>query len=83
MEEYQRIRAALAGHSEQVFDLLVARLALLGSKVEWSLDDNLEATEELVRLAETIGLPPAGDQNPEAVEFYRAAAAHVGLDLRD
>ena len=59
MEEHRRIRAALVGHSDQVFDFVdfvANRLAFLGSKVEWSMKDNLSTTEGLVRLAETIGL---------------------------
>lgn len=39
------------------------------------MDEVLDATDELVRLAEKIGLPPAGDQDSSALEFYRAAAA--------
>ncbi len=46
MEEYRRIRAALVGHSDQVFDLLAKQLAYLGSKEEWSVDDNLYTTRE-------------------------------------
>ncbi len=81
MDEYRRIREALVGNSDQVFDLLAARLAYLGSKVEWSMDDNLDTTEALARLAESVGLPPAGDQDASALEFYRAAAAALGLGL--
>lgn len=79
MEEYRRIRAALAGHQDVVFDLLASQLAYLGSKVEWSMDDNLDTTENLVRLAEKIGLYPAGDQDASSVEFYRAASVYAGL----
>ncbi len=78
MEEYRRIRAALAGHQDVVFDLLATLLAYLGSKAEWSVDDNLDTTEKLVRLAEEIGLHPAGDQDASAVEFYRAASEYLG-----
>lgn len=79
MEEYRRIRAALVGHSDQVFDVLARQLAYLGSKAEWSVDDNLDTTENLVRLAEEIGLHPAGDQDASAVEFYRAASDYLGM----
>lgn len=78
MEEYRRIRAALVGRSDLVFELLASQLAYLGSKAEWSIDDNLDTTEKLVRIAEEIGLHPAGDQDTAAVEFYRAAAAYMG-----
>ena len=79
MEEYRRIRAALVDHSDQVFDVLARQLAYLGSKAEWSVDDNLDTTENLVRLAEEIGLHPAGDQDASAVEFYRAASDYLGM----
>jgi len=45
IEEYRKIRAALGGHSDRVFDLLASQLAYLGSKAEWSIDDNLDTTE--------------------------------------
>lgn len=77
MEEYRRIRAALAGHPDLVFDLLAGQLAYLGSKAEWSMDDNLDTTEKLACLAEQIGLHPAGDQDASALEFYRAASVYV------
>jgi hypothetical protein len=80
MEEYRRIRAALVGHSDEVFDLLAMQLAYLGSKEEWSVDDNLDTTEKLVRLAEEIGLHPAGDQDASALEFYRAASDRLGME---
>jgi hypothetical protein len=83
VEEYQRIRAALASHSDQVFDLVATQLAYLGSKPEWSVDDNLDITEQVVRLAEAIRLPGAGDQSASALEFYRAAAAHLGFDVEE
>jgi len=81
VEEYRRIRAALVAHPNEVFDLLASQLAYLGSKIEWSMDDNLETTEKLVRLAEQIGLHPAGDQDAPAVSFYRAASVHLGLGV--
>ena len=81
MEEYRRIRAALVGHADEVFELLARQLAYLGSKEEWSVDDNLDTTEKLVRLAEEIGLHPAGDQDAAAVEFYRAASVYQGLGM--
>lgn len=56
-------------------------MAYLGSKLEWSVEDNLDITEQVVHVAETIGLPGAGDQSATALEFYRAAAAHLGFDV--
>lgn len=83
MNEFEAIRATLATHSEQVLDLLAAQLAYLGSRLEWSADDNFDITEDIARLAERIGLPGAGDQTASALRFYRAAAAHLGFDLDD
>ncbi len=80
MEEYQRIRAALVEHSDLIVDLIAVQLAQFGSKAEWPMDEVLDATDELVRLAQRIGLPPAGDQDASALAFYRAASAHLGLD---
>ena len=80
MEEYQRIREALAEHADLVFDLIAGQLATFGSKTEWSMDEVLDATDELVRLAERIGLPPAGDQDAAALAFYRAASGYLGSD---
>ena len=45
MEEYLRIRAALAEHSDVVFDLIAVHLARFGAKAEWSMDEVLDATE--------------------------------------
>lgn len=73
----------MASHSDQVFDLVATQLAYLGSKQEWSVDDNLDITEQIVRVAETIGLPGAGDQSASALEFYRAAAVRVGFDVEE
>ena len=83
MNEYQAIRSALIAHSDWVLDLLVTQLAYLGSRPEWSADDNFDITEDIARLAERIGLPGAGDQTAPALTFYRAAATHLGIDLED
>ncbi len=80
MDEYRRIREALAEHADLVFDLIAGQLATFGSKGEWSMDEVLDATDELVRLAERTGLPPAGDQDAAALAFYQAASGHLGLD---
>lgn len=42
------------------------------------MDDRLDTTEELVRLAEQIGLLPVGNQDPSAVECYRTASVILG-----
>lgn len=80
MEEYLRVRAALAEHSDVVFELVAGQLAGFGSKREWSMDEVLNATDGLVRLAERIGLPPAGDQDAAALAFYGAASEYLGFD---
>ena len=82
MEEYRRIHEALVEHSDLVFDLIAVQLTQFGSKVEWPMDEVLDATDELVRLAERIGLPPAGDQDASALAFYQAASAYAGLDVK-
>ena len=79
MEEYLRIREALGAHSDVVFDLIAGQLAKFGSKPEWSMDEVLDATEELVRLAERTGLPPAGDQDAGALAFYGAVSEYLGF----
>ncbi len=80
MDEYRRIREALVEHADVVFDLVAGQLAKFGSKAEWSMDEVLDATEELVRLAARTGLPSAGDQDAAALEFYQAAYGHVAFD---
>ena len=77
VEEYRRIRQALVEHADVVFDLIAGQLATFGSKGEWSMDEVLDATDELVRLAERVGLPPAGDQDASALAFYRAASGYA------
>ena len=80
MEEYLRVLAALAEHSGVVFDLIAGQLARFGSKAEWPMDKVLDATDELVRLAERVGLPPAGDQDTAALAFYGAASEYLGFE---
>lgn len=80
MEEYLRIRKALVEHSDLVLDRVAVQLAQFGSKADWSMDEVLDATDELVRLAERIGLPPAADQDAAALAFYRAASGYLGSD---
>lgn len=77
MDEYQMIRSALHAHADQALATVAMLLAHLGSKAEWTLDDSLDATEDLVRIAEQIGLPSAGDQTPEGLTFYSSAAAYL------
>ena len=80
MDEYRRIREALVEHADVVLDLIASQLAKFGSKAEWSMDEVLDATDELVQLAERTGLPPAGDQDAAALAFYRAASGYLGSD---
>lgn len=75
------IRAGLTAHSDALVDALAAALAYLGSKPEWSTDDNFETTEWVASLAARCGLPSAGDQTPAALAFYRAAAREAGYDV--
>jgi hypothetical protein len=81
MDEYLKIQTALATHSDQVVGLVASLLAHLGSKPEWSIDDNLDVADDVARLASRVGLPRAGDQTENGLSFYRAAATHLGFEL--
>ena len=80
MSNYQKIREALSAHAPQILDYVASNIAYLGAKMEWSMEDNFETTEGLVRLASQVGLPGAGSQTVEALAFYREAAVELGFD---
>ncbi|NUS02019.1 MAG: hypothetical protein HOV97_05580 [Nonomuraea sp.] len=75
---YDRIVKALTENADDVIEFVAERLAVLGSKSEWSMDDNFTTTEGLAGLARGAGLPAAGDQDDEGLAFYEAAAEHLG-----
>lgn len=75
-EEMQQIETALRENIEKVVAGLAQHIAHLGARLEWSMDDNFGTTEWVAGLAERCGLPPAGDQDDEALEFYTAAQGY-------
>ena len=83
MSEFDQIRAALESHADLVITRVALTLADLGSKREWSLEDNFGTAEEIVGIATEVGLPSAGDQTEEALAFYRAAAKELGFDVEE
>lgn len=68
-----RIVEAINDHPFKVAHTLAALLIHLGSKEEWSNDDNWYTTETIAGLAQRIGLPRASDQGEDALRFYREA----------
>ena len=68
------------GESSGATSYHLRQLARFGSKAEWPMDKVLDATDELVRLAERVGLPPAGDQDTAALAFYGAASEYLGFE---
>lgn len=66
----RRAKEALVAHSDEVFETVLDLMAHLGARVEWSMEDNFSTTEEIARLATRIGLPSAGDQSQEDLEFW-------------
>lgn len=82
--QYETIVNTLRENPEPLIQFAATELANLGSRPEWSLDDNFSVSEGLVRLASTTyGLPSAGDQSDIELAFYRAAAESIGLDVPD
>lgn len=72
--------AALTAEPERLIEWAADALILLGAKSEWSMEDNFGTTETLARLASAYGLPPAGDQDDEALRFYGEAAQALGYE---
>lgn len=73
--EMNRIRQALRDNAEHVIRHVAEQIAHLGARPEWSMDDNFACTEGMAGLAGEVGLPSAGDQTDEALEFYAAATS--------
>lgn len=70
---YTQIVDAINEHPFKVAYTLAALIINLGSKAEWSMEDNYYTTEAIAQLAVRIGLPRAHDQTAVALEFYREA----------
>lgn len=77
------IAQALRAHSDEVFGFVASYLAMLGSKTEWSMDDNFDTTEGLVELGQRCGLPSGGDQSDDALLFYGTAAGSIDGETFD
>lgn len=74
------VRDRLAAESEQVIDTVASLMLALGAKTEWSMDDNFQTTEAIAALADTVGLPSAGDQSEDDLKFWGTIALHQGYD---
>ena len=77
------VKEVLREHMEDVLSEVAQTLVALGSKTEWSMEDNFLTTEGIARLADTVGLPKAGDQDAEALGFWRTIADQLGFDYDD
>lgn len=79
MSNLDIIKAALRANIDNVIDHLADDIAILGSKEEWSLEDNFCTTEGIAGMAGAYGLPSANSQPADALKFYRAAALELGF----
>lgn len=73
-----RVKAALVEHADAVLDHVADSMILLGSQLEWSMEDNFNVTEGIAGLATDVGLPCVGDQDEEALNFWSVLAADRG-----
>lgn len=76
----ETVRHALAAHAGELAAFLAPLVVNLGAREEWSLDDNFAVSEGLADLVGTLGLPPVGGNDPDALAFYRAAADAAGIE---
>lgn len=79
----EQIRAALRENVDALIDQIAGDIAHLGSKPEWSMDDNFNVTEGIVGFASNIGLPSAGNQSLDDLIFYMAATRENGEHVDD
>lgn len=61
---------AMRPHADAVLGTVAMLLANLGSKSEWSMDDNFYTTESIAELADVIGLPSVGNQKRDDLIFW-------------
>ena len=85
---HQQIIDALTADPSRLIKWAATEMVTLGSKSEWSMEDNFACTEGLAGLSVPYGLPTSGNQDDEALEFYGRAAHHIGFpsdweDMRD
>lgn len=74
------VREVLRDHIEDLVSEVALDLVALGSKAEWSMEDNFATTEGIARLADVVGLPSAGDQSDSDLAFWREIADAIGFD---
>lgn len=77
-DNYEAVLGALRADSERVLEWAAEMICYLGSKDEWSMDDNFACTESLAALTGPTDLPDAYNQDAEALVFYGLAAQHLG-----
>lgn len=75
----EHVENALRNASEHVISTVASLIVHLGSKIEWSMEDNFTTTETIAALAKEVGLPDAGDQDAEELEFWRKEARKRGI----
>lgn len=78
---YEHIVDTLRADPEPLILWAAENIAYLGSKAEWSMDDNFCTTEGLAALPEKYGLLAAHDQDVTELTFYGLAAKHLGYDV--
>lgn len=67
----EAVLKVLEEHSGKVLGLVATLMANLGSKQEWSMEDNFYTTESIAELADRVGLPSAGNQSDEDIAFWQ------------
>jgi hypothetical protein len=82
-ENYEAVLTTLRDNAEDVLRHVAHGIIYLGSKVEWSMDDNFATTEGIAGLSDRFGIPAAHDQNDSELNFYRSAATHLGYAIED
>jgi hypothetical protein len=71
------VRQAIAENADTVAKELTVLMAYLGASREWSMDDNFQTTAAIAQLADTIGLPSAGDQSDEHLAFWQGVVREI------
>ena len=74
------VKAALRKNDDKVVNMVALALIALGSKSEWTMEDNFAVTESVAMLAKRCGLPDAANQSDEELAYWRALADDLGID---
>ncbi len=78
---HQKVIDELTANPAPLIRWAADSLVMLGAKTEWSMEDNFGTTESLVALTRFYaGIPGAGDQDDEELEFWGRAAEQAGWD---